>query len=168
MPLNLELKIKVGSFKKITEKLNNAGAVYKGELVQRDIYYKAENRLLKLRIENDNQYLIQYIRNEQGGERWSDFELVRIEDNDAESFFNKIFRVEAVVNKRRLLYLYKNSRIHLDEVTGLGKFLEIETLVMNDKTDAKLRFNGLIKILNIDTSKEIGNSYRNLIKSTQR
>ena len=53
-------------------------------------------------------------------------------------------KVEAVVEKKRLLYMYDNTRIHLDEVKGLGKFLELETLVLSGLKDAKNRFNKII------------------------
>ena len=37
--------------------------------------------------------------------------------------------VRAVVEKRREMFLYHNVRIHLDEVTGLGQFLEFEAVL---------------------------------------
>ena len=42
-----------------------------------------------------------------------------------------------VVEKKRRLFLYKNSRIHLDEVRGLGTFIEFEVLVKHGKQQAQ-------------------------------
>jgi predicted adenylyl cyclase CyaB len=36
------------------------------------------------------------------------------------------FGVLAVVKKKRELYTYKDARIHIDEVEGLGAFIEFE------------------------------------------
>jgi predicted adenylyl cyclase CyaB len=33
------------------------------------------------------------------------------------------------VRKRRHLFLYRHTRIHLDEVEGLGPFVELETVM---------------------------------------
>jgi adenylate cyclase class IV len=40
--------------------------------------------------------------------------------------------VRVVVQKRRVIYLWHNVRIHLDQVSGLGAFLEFEAIVGGD------------------------------------
>jgi predicted adenylyl cyclase CyaB len=37
--------------------------------------------------------------------------------------------VRYVVSKRREIFLHENVRIHLDQVVGLGEFLELEAVV---------------------------------------
>jgi predicted adenylyl cyclase CyaB len=37
--------------------------------------------------------------------------------------------MRGIVRKRRLLYLVGRTRIHLDEVEGLGAFLELEVML---------------------------------------
>ena len=37
--------------------------------------------------------------------------------------------VAGVVTKRRRLFLYRNVRIHLDDVEGLGSFVELESVL---------------------------------------
>jgi adenylate cyclase class IV len=59
--------------------------------------------------------------------------------------------------------MYDNTRIHLDTVQGLGTFMEFETLVINGMEDAKERFSFLVKKFDIDTTKQIKCSYRDLI-----
>ena len=44
--------------------------------------------------------------------------------------------IRAVVAKRRHLYLWRHTRIHLDDVEGLGAFLELET-VITDQSEAE-------------------------------
>lgn len=163
MPTNLELKIKVNSLKSFEEKLSSLDAAFEAVLNQKDIYYKTDNGLLKLRIENGTTSLIFYKRDEQNKNRFSDFEYVKFSEGDAEKIFKNFLQVEAVVEKTRKLYLYNNTRIHLDEVNSLGNFLELETLVLDGKAEAQERFNEIIKLLEINTAEQIRKSYRDLI-----
>lgn len=45
--------------------------------------------------------------------------------------------VRVVVQKTRELFLYRNVRIHLDQVSGLGVFLEFEAVLTPEETDAE-------------------------------
>ena len=163
LPVNLELKIKIDSFDYLIEKLKSINAQQDYILLQRDIYYKMPAGLLKLRIENGTKTLIYYKRDEVSENRWSDFNLLNIKDDNAEEFLSKLFIVEQVVEKERKLFWFNNTRIHLDEVKELGNFLELETLVIEGKTDAEKRFNEIVRLLNLDLSKQIKKSYKNLI-----
>jgi len=162
MPLNLELKIKVESHTKLINALRRINTEKKGILKQKDIYYKTKNGLLKLRVEGNNFTLIKYLRDEKG-KRWSNYELLRLEGKNPEKYLNDVFDVETVVEKKRILYLYKNTRIHLDEVKGLGKFLELETLLVSTRKDAEKRFREIIKLLGLDLFKQIRKSYKLLM-----
>ncbi len=164
MPKNLELKIYCSSFSGLKKTLKVINAEFSGELIQKDVYYKNEKGLLKLRIENGEQSLIKYLRDEEGKDRWSDFHVLKFSGGNTEEFFNDIFEVEAVVEKKRLLYMYNNTRVHLDEVKGLGNFLELETLVLSGLKDAQNRFNKIIDLLGLDIKKQIKNSYKILIE----
>ena len=163
MPVNLELKIKIDSFDTLIEKLKSINAKQDSILLQKDIYYKIPAGLLKLRIENGTKTLIFYNRDETSENRWSDFNLLKIEDDNAEEFLSKLFVVEQVVEKKRELFWFNNTRIHLDEVKELGYFLELETIVLDGKEDAEKRFDEIVALLNLDVSKQIKKSYKNLI-----
>ena len=162
MALNLELKIKVDSHAKYISVLKRIGAKDFGILSQKDIYYKVKNGLLKLRVEKDTYTMIKYLRDETG-KRWSDYELMKLEAKNPKKYLAEIFNIDTVVVKERKYWLYKNTRIHLDTVKGLGKFLELETLLVNGKSDATKRFNEIVKILNLDLTKQIHASYKNLL-----
>jgi len=163
MPVNLELKIKVKNLKEFKEKLKQIRAEYKGILNQRDIYYKTQTGLLKLRRENKLYQLIKYNRNELGKNRWSNFEVLKIKGTNIEKYFAGLFEVETIVEKRRYLYLFKGTRIHLDSVKNLGGFLELETLVNKGESDARKKFDKIINLLSLDKTQEIRTSYRNLM-----
>jgi adenylate cyclase class 2 len=168
MPTNLELKIRVTSHLSVKKILEQIGAENKGILNQKDVYYSVPNGLLKLRIENGNESLIFYNRNENDKNRWSDFEFLKFVNGKGEKFFNKLFDVEVIVKKKRELFYYDDTRIHLDTVKFLGKFLELETLVINGKVDAKKRFVKIISLLQLDESKQIRKSYRNLLMDSKK
>lgn len=163
MPTNLELKIRLKNPGKVYKKITELNARSIGELDQTDIYYKNEKYRIKLRLENENQTLIKYLRNEGEGERWSDFEIIKLEQNDARKYLSDILQEEIVVEKKRKLFLYDNTRIHIDQVKGLGDFLELETLLINGKKEASARFNKIKSLLSIREEKEIRKSYRDLM-----
>jgi predicted adenylyl cyclase CyaB len=163
MPTNLELKIRLQDKTSTLGIIKEIDAEFRGELNQVDVYYKYRNGLLKLRLENGSQTLIKYLRNEKSGDRWSDYQLIKLEKNDAREYLDDILEEETVVEKKRLLYLYDNTRIHIDTVKGLGTFLELETLVIKGKEDATARFERIIDLLSLDAKNEIRKSYRDLI-----
>lgn len=163
MPRNLELKIKIYSFKKLKQILKQRRIQQTGLLIQKDVYYKADKGLLKLRIENGAAGLIYYERNEKSEKRWSDFGLVKLSGANPEKFLSKFLYAEVTVYKIRELYFFNNTRIHLDKVKGLGSFIELETKVVKGLKDAEKRFSDLIEILGLEIQNQIRASYRDLL-----
>lgn len=162
MALNLELKARVENHEAIKQILGNIGATFEKILDQKDIYYKIENGLLKLRIENGNYSLIKYNREEEKSDRWSNYYVVKMEGAETENLFISLFPIETEVIKKRELYMYKDTRIHIDTVENLGKFIELETVVYGKKEYAKELFDEMVKLLNLDLSDQIRSSYRDL------
>jgi predicted adenylyl cyclase CyaB len=163
MPKNLEIKVELSSHKEIKAILKMNKIRFEGLLIQKDIYYKVDRGILKLRIENDKQTLIFYNRNEKSKKRWSDFHLLEIKNNDGNEYLKRFLDVLTIVNKKRELYLFNNTRIHLDYVKHLGYFLELETKVIHELKDAEKRFNYLLDLLNLRDKKEIRASYKDLL-----
>lgn len=163
MAFNLELKTKIKSFTFYENILKQINAEYKGIINQKDIYYKYKNGLLKLRVENNSYTLIKYLRDEKN-KRWSNYELLELKGKNPEKYLSEILEVDTVVKKKRKLFMYKNTRVHLDEVNGLGKFLELETLLLKDRIDATKRFNEIKNLLQLNNCVEIRKSYKNLLE----
>lgn len=163
MPTNLEVKIKLDPRKNIEKLCLDINAKFRHSIKQKDVYYKYKNGLLKLRIENGSYSLIKYLRDEKG-KRWSDYEILNIEGKNVEKYLSEILTIEAVVEKVRKLYMYKDTRIHLDTVKNLGKYLELETVVTKNKKQAEKEFAEVIDLLKLDMTKQIKSSYRNLLK----
>ena len=165
MPKNLEIKVKLSSHKEVKAILKKNKIQFKGLLIQKDIYYKVDKGILKLRIENDRQTLIFYDRNEKSKKRWSDYHLLEINKTDGNEYLKRFLDVLTIVNKKRELYLYDNTRIHLDYVKNLGYFLELETKVLKGLRDAESRFNYVLVLLKLQNKKEIRASYKDLLIS---
>jgi adenylate cyclase class IV len=101
-----------------------------GVLVQRDTYFHAVSGRLKLReIEGATAELIAYDRADLDGPKVSTYTVVPILDPAAlAEALGHALGVRAVVEKRRRLVLWRNVRIHLDDVAGLGRFVEFEAV----------------------------------------
>jgi homotetrameric cytidine deaminase len=107
-----------------------AGAVDQGILVQRDTYFAVPAGRLKLReTEGAPAQLIAYERPDDPEVRLSRYHLVGVDDPGATlAGLTATIGVRVVVAKRRRLLLWENVRIHLDDVTALGRFVELEAV----------------------------------------
>ena len=107
-----------------------AGAEDRGLLRQRDTYFAVAQGRLKLREEEPGgATLIAYDRPDAASERVSSYRLVPVPE--AEPLRDALAAsagVQVVVVKRRHLLLWETVRIHLDEVRGLGSFVELEAV----------------------------------------
>ncbi len=168
MAQNLELKIKLVDPEIVESILINNNIELSGVLNQKDIYYSVKRGLLKLRVEGENSFLIKYLRNESGNDRWSDYEIIQLTNGDAEKFLSNIFTIETTVKKTRKLYWLLNTRIHIDKVENLGSFLELETIVEGDQEDAKKRFDKVVETLKLNLVNQIKCSYRDLLLDKQK
>ncbi len=106
------------------------GAHDEGVLHQRDTYYHAVQGRLKLREAPPMlPELISYARADREGPKVSHYRVVEVADHitlgDA---LADALGVRVVVEKARRLLLWRNVRIHLDRVAGLGDFVELEAV----------------------------------------
>ncbi|XP_011301202.1 uncharacterized protein [Fopius arisanus] len=112
------------------KKLSNSD----GEIIrQTDTFFKSPQGRLKLRcFENDTGVLVYYERSDTEGPKLSDYSLVELASkkgcDEMKSILKKINGISGVVEKIRHLYMVGQSRVHIDTVTDLGDFLEIEVI----------------------------------------
>ena len=127
---NVELKAHDPDPARTLERALAAGARDEGLLRQRDTYFTVAAGRLKLREEDPGgATLIGYQRPDAGGERVSAYRLVAVPDPEAmRAALADANGIDVVVVKRRQLLLWETVRIHLDEVRGLGSFLELEAV----------------------------------------
>jgi predicted adenylyl cyclase CyaB len=131
MPQNVEIKARVSDMPRL-EKLAAALCAAPGEvIVQEDVFFNVPKGRLKLRkFSLERGELIYYERSDSAGPKVSDYSRSFTNEPAAlEKILTEAFGVRAVVRKRRTLYLCGQTRIHLDEVEGLGSFVELEVVL---------------------------------------
>ena len=99
--------------------------------LQHDIFFCCPRGRLKLRqIQGRRAQLIHYERADAPEVRPSDYRLVEVADpGPLLAILDDAFGRLGEVRKRRQVFLIQNIRVHLDEVEGLGMFIEIEAAV---------------------------------------
>jgi homotetrameric cytidine deaminase len=135
---NVELKARDPHPGRSLERARALGAEDRGELRQRDTYFAVPNGRLKLREQDPGgAELIAYERADAARARESRYRIVPVDDPAAvrEALDDSLGTV-AVVDKRRRLLEWQGVRIHLDEVDGLGAFVELEG-VADDASDLR-------------------------------
>lgn len=131
MSRNVELKACDRDPPRTLERALAAGAVEAGVLQQRDTYFAVPRGRLKLREERGRSaVLIPYERRDEPGPKTSEYEVVQVPEPDALLLaLERTVGIWAVVEKTRRLLLWEDTvRIHLDDVLGLGAFVELEAV----------------------------------------
>ncbi len=100
-------------------------------LVQVDTFFVAPRARLKLRDFGDGRAeLISYVRADRTEARASDYIVAPVADPEVLArALTMALGTTGVVRKQRHLFMYKHTRIHLDDVKDLGSFVELETVL---------------------------------------
>ncbi len=130
MPVNVEIKARTTRKDKLRQLLLEWGADFRGLDHQVDTYFRVQDGRLKLREGNIEHSLIFYKRPDQEGPKQSDVFLYHPAQRDAalSQVLGAALGVWKVVDKRREIFFLDNVKFHLDEVEGLGSFVEIEAI----------------------------------------
>ena len=162
---NIEFKAHLQDANAMLAKARSIGAELWGDIRQTDTYFNVPKGRLKLRdMPGLQAELLFYERDEDSGRRPSDYFVTRVPDaGSALEVLGRALGVRAVVHKRRTLVLLDTTRIHFDNVEGLGQFLEIEVPVKDDEAAAEGRLNSLIAGLGLTWSDCIRRSYVDLV-----
>ncbi len=129
--LNIELKARTNRQSEIRRWLRENNADFRGLDEQTDIYFQLpEGRgRLKLRQGTIENNLIHYQRSDDPAARASEVCLAPVADPAALlNCLSLALGVQVQVKKRREIYFLENVKIHLDELDGLGRFVEIEAI----------------------------------------
>ena len=163
---NLEVKAKCISLELTIQNLVKLGAKHEKKMYQIDTYFNVPEGRLKLREEGlDFASLIYYHRCDTAESRYSDYHICQIHDLDSfKLILSNALGTKVIVEKTRDLWWFGNTRVHLDHVSGLGDFIELETVLRNQtKTSAWLEHNHVKDTLKIVEETLVPVSYSDLL-----
>jgi predicted adenylyl cyclase CyaB len=138
------------------------------ELIQQeDHFFHCNGARLKLRIlALDRGELIRYERADLAGARCSHYLIARSSDPMILlDILTKTLGRVGLVKKERTLYLIDQTRVHLDRVSNLGDFLELEVVLRAGQSEAEGQriADTLLSTLSIDKGDLIGEAYVDLL-----
>lgn len=128
---NVEIKAHCNHPQQIRDWLMAQGADYKGMDHQVDHYFKVPSGRLKLRRGNIESALIQYHRPDDLGPKHSTIHYYQPSPDRVVDLYQALsaaLDILVVVDKHRHIYFIDNVKFHVDDVYGLGSFVEIEAI----------------------------------------
>jgi homotetrameric cytidine deaminase len=178
---NVELKARDLDPARTLERALALGAEDRGEFNQRDTYFAGSRGRLKLRehvaggsplwdeLIEFSQELIEYSREDETEARTSNYRRVPIADiGPLLEALDSAYGTLVTVSKRRHLLIWEGVRIHLDEVEGLGNFVELEAVAEpgSDLTAEHEKVERLRAQLGVQDSNLVATSYSDLLLDT--
>lgn len=132
--INFEIKARCCDPDQVRDALKSKQARFVGVDNQLDTYFNSTTGRLKLRAGNIENSLIYYEREDSPGARGSAILLEKLsqESNLREILLASIGE-KISVKKSREIYYIENVKFHIDEVEGLGAFIEIEAIGQGDQ-----------------------------------
>jgi len=127
--LNVEFKARCSRPGEVVQRLLDLGARSQGVDVQTDVYYRVPEGRLKLRRGTIENNLIHYRRPDDPEPKESHVSLVPVGDGEAlGELLDAALERDVVVTKQRHVLWLDNVKFHVDQVSGLGSFLEVEAI----------------------------------------
>ena len=163
---NLELKARISDLEEARRVAAALGAARQGSERQVDQYFGVPAGRLKLRRSSlDGAHLIAYLRPDDPGCRVARFHRLPVADPEglAETLA-AMFSATVRVEKERDVWWWRDVRIHLDRVEGLGSFVEFEARLdrIEDIAEAGRRLERLRREFGIADGDSIAGSYGEL------
>jgi len=159
---NLEAKFRLSNHGEAEARASAIGYTQRAMLHQRDTFFRVANGKLKLREENGSAALIFYHRDESGPLMISNYQIVKVADPlRTLRILAAALGPIAIVEKARILMMRDNVRLHLDKVTRLGDFGEIEAVIADGDDPERSRdaVNEILAALNVAKADLIDVSY---------
>ena len=165
--LNIEIKARCADPDFMRKYLLDHKAEFRGTDEQTDTYFNVPHGRLKLREGKIENNLIYYERSNQAGPKGSAFNLVKVEDaSGLKEVLAKSVGVKVVVKKLREIYYIGNVKFHIDQVPGLGSFMEIEAgNILADLSEDQLKqqCDHYMKELGVQSTDLVDRSYSDML-----
>ncbi len=168
MPSNIEIKARVRNFDEIRRRAEELSDTPVEVIPQEDTFFNTSKGRLKLRVLSpDKGQLIYYTRPDQEGPKRSDYHISLTSDpENLKHVLELAYGIRGVVRKRRYLYLVGQTRVHLDDVEGLGQFMELEVVMRDGQSDTEGQViaEGLMMALGMERSDLLEGAYMDLLE----
>ena len=165
--LNIEIKARINEAARIRNFLLENNAKFIGIDHQQDTYFNVKRGRLKLREGNIENSLIYYERADLDGPKNSHFQLLKVTNSkQLKDVLEKSIGIKVIVRKKREIYFIGNIKFHIDEVPGLGSFIEIEASNLNDDISEEALLEQCefyMKKFEIKPEDMVSNSYSDLL-----
>lgn len=169
MPRNVEIKARVADLERVASLVESLPGAPPEILEQEDVFFRVPHGRLKLRILSaEKGELIFYERADAAGPKLSTFGVAPAAAPAAlRDVLASALGVAGVVWKRRRVCLVGRTRVHLDEVEGLGAFVELEVMLGPDERpeDGEAEARDLMRRLGIRDEDLVAGAYVDLIRS---
>jgi predicted adenylyl cyclase CyaB len=170
MAANIEIKARARDWERLLRIAQTISDTPAQVIHQRDVFFETPRGRLKLRVLAPNYaQLVYYERANVSGPKPSIFYISDTTDPVAmETLLTAALGVRGEVIKSRTLYMASNTRIHLDQVEGLGEFVELEALLGPEQTEQQGRaaVDELMLKLGIGAADLIDVAYIDLLESS--
>lgn len=167
MARNIEIKARIASISDLAQLAATIATEAPCEIFQDDTFFKCDEGRLKLREFADGTgQLIFYRRPDAAGPKESFYMLSETATPESlREVLSLAYGVIGRVIKRRTLYMVGRTRVHLDHVQGLGKFMELEVVLEDEESTASgmQQAESLMQQLGIRSSQLIEGSYFDLL-----
>jgi predicted adenylyl cyclase CyaB len=168
LPSNIEIKARARNFEDIRSRAEKLSDTPVDVIPQEDIFFNVEKGRLKLRVlAPDQSQLIYYTRPDQEGPKRSDYHITHSPDpQNLKRVLELAYGIRGIVRKTRYLYLVGQTRIHLDDVDGLGEFMELEVVLEEGQSDAEGQkiAEDLMSALGVEKGDLIESAYMDLLE----
>ncbi len=171
MPSNIEIKAYARDFGEIRRRAGALSDKPAEILPQEDTFFNTPEGRLKLRVLSTNSgQLIYYTRPDQEGPKRSDYHISLTTDpENLKRVLGLAYGIRGVVRKTRYLYMVGQTRVHLDNVEGLGQFMELEVVLREGQSDAEGQAiaEKLMASLGVEKSDLVEGAYMDLLEARQ-
>jgi predicted adenylyl cyclase CyaB len=169
MSRNLEIKCVLRDVQKAIETAARLSGGRPQVIQQTDVFFPGGPARLKLRILGPGfGELIRYQRPDGTEPRISEYSIARTSDPYVLlQILSEALGAIGTVEKKRLVFLVGQTRIHIDRVEGLGDFLEFEVVLRPEQTEAEGYeiVRSLTAEFGLDPSQLVAQAYIDLLRS---
>ncbi|ACF14033.1 adenylate cyclase [Chloroherpeton thalassium ATCC 35110] len=169
MAQNVEVKAKIDSIDTFIKKASQLSNQESETISQEDIFFNCSNGRLKLRmIDEKKGQLIAYERPDSSGPKISSYKIYETPaPHVLKETLTKSCGILGIVKKTRYFFLIGRTRVHIDQVDGLGAYFELEVVLSADENEESgvHEAEALMEKFGIDERQLVKGAYLDLLLS---